>query len=114
MPNDDYRAEQAERREHGLKARHEQRLDRLPEHLRGDGPCQTCGTENNIVWFTESPFWNAVVRNSDPDTPDQILCIPCFVKLADFKGFHITGWQLTPEWHWETKAEREARREAST
>ena len=26
MPNEDYRAEQSERREHGLKARHEQRL----------------------------------------------------------------------------------------
>lgn len=27
MPNEDYRAEQSERREHGLKARHEQRLE---------------------------------------------------------------------------------------
>jgi hypothetical protein len=105
------RAEMQEARNHGLKARHETRLSRLPDHLRGDEPCQICGTENNIVWFTDSPFWNYVVRNNDPDAKDQILCISCFVKLVDVKGLHVTGWHLTPEWHWETKAQHEARRE---
>ena len=82
----------------------------LPEDLRGDGPCANCGTRDNIVWFTDNVLWNDVVLN-DPEAMDKILCIPCFVKLADEKGFHITGWLLTPEWHWETKAERAHRRE---
>jgi hypothetical protein len=74
--------------------------------LRGDGPCRDCGTLDNIVWFTDSVFWNAVVR-VEPRLTDgaEILCIPCFVTMADERGF-ICRWRLTPEWKWQTKKGR--------
>jgi hypothetical protein len=75
----------------------------MPEDLRGDGPCADCGTLDNIVWFTESVFWNDVVRR---DGTDAILCIPCFVVRVDAAGYRPTGWRLLPEWHWETQADR--------
>jgi hypothetical protein len=78
----------------------------LPDDLRGDGPCADCGTLDNIVWFTESVFWNDVVRR---DGDDAILCIPCFVKRVDATGYYPTGWRLVPDFHWETKDERAAR-----
>lgn len=82
---------------------------RLPEHLRGDGPCSNCETLDNIVWFTDSVFWNAVVR-VEPRLTDnaEILCITCFVVMADQRGYRC-NWRLTPEFHWETKAEAVAR-----
>jgi hypothetical protein len=78
----------------------------LPDGLRGDGPCADCGTLDNIVWFTESVFWNDVVLR---DGADAILCIPCFVKRVDATGYYPTAWRLVPDFHWETKAERAAR-----
>lgn len=78
----------------------------LPDRITGDGPCADCGTTENIVWFTESAFWNHVVRNDDPDAMDAILCIPCFVTRVDAKGLRPTGWRLILDWHWETKVER--------
>jgi hypothetical protein len=78
----------------------------LPEHLRGDGPCSDCGTVDNPGWFTDSVFWNEVVRQGDYIEP--ILCINCFVKRVDAAGF-ACNWRLLPEWHWETKAEKAAR-----
>jgi hypothetical protein len=82
----------------------------LPKHLQGDGPCSNCGTVDNIVWFTESVFWNAVVR-IEPRLTDnaEILCIPCFVIMADQRGYRC-NWRLLPEWHWETKDEADQRR----
>jgi hypothetical protein len=80
----------------------------LPEHLRGDGPCTDCGTADNIVWFTESVFWNAVCRQGDYVEP--MLCIPCFVVRAHDAGYAPTGWRLLPDFHWETHTERQARR----
>ena len=83
----------------------------IPEHLQGDGPCSNCGTVDNIIWFTESVFWNAVVRVSPRLTDNaEILCIPCFVIMADQRGYRC-HWRLLPEWHWETKDEAAARRE---
>jgi hypothetical protein len=80
----------------------------LPHKLRGDGPCGDCGTLDNIVWFTESVFWNAVMR--PPGYEDEpLLCIPCFVIRADAAGYFPTGWRLLPDWHWETKDERQRR-----
>jgi len=73
----------------------------LPDHLRGDGPCSDCGTEDNVVWFTESVFWNAVCRR-DPDYVEPILCIPCFVKRADEAGFQC-HYRLLPEWPWRVR-----------
>lgn len=68
----------------------------IPEDLRGDGPCSNCGTLDNILWFTESVFWNAVVR-IEPRLTDnaEILCIPCFVIMADQRGWHSLPWLLS-------------------
>lgn len=82
---------------------------RLPDHLRGDGPCQDCGTPDNIVWTIESVFWNRVLGGEGArDDPGGLLCVPCFVKRADAAGF-VCRWRLAPEWHWETRAERAVR-----
>lgn len=84
----------------------------LPDHLRGDGPCRDCGTPDNIIWFTDNAFWNRVMGGlGTRDDPGGIVCIPCFVTRADAAGF-ATHWRLQPDWHWETKAERAARRAA--
>lgn len=80
--------------------------------LEGDGPCAECGTEENVVWFTDNTFWNAVVRlpNDYEGARDEyryaierwgrepILCIRCFVAVAEERGFRPTGWRLLPEW----------------
>lgn len=81
--------------------------EQLPRELRGDGPCSDCGTIDNIVWFTESVFWNAVCRET-PEFADreEVLCIPCFVVRADKAGFQPTGWRLLPEWPWARTEER--------
>ncbi|MBA2708313.1 MAG: hypothetical protein H0U59_10980 [Gemmatimonadaceae bacterium] len=68
----------------------------IPPYLRGDRPCSDCGTKDNIIWWTDSVFWNAVCR-SDPDYVEPILCIPCFVIRADAKGFRPM-WRVIPEW----------------
>lgn len=73
----------------------------LPERLRGDRPCSDCGTNDNILWFTESVLWNAVVRRV-LDYVEPILCIPCFVKRVDEVGF-VCRWRLLPEWDWTTR-----------
>jgi hypothetical protein len=76
-------------------------MKQLPVHLRGDGPCQSCGTVDNICWFTASPFWNNVVGGPGcMDDPGGIYCINCFVILADKVGMRPTAWQLVPEWPW--------------
>lgn len=73
-------------------------MNGLPEHLRGDGPCSNCGTADNIVWFTDSVFWNEVVRTEPRLTDDaEILCILCFVKMTARRGIDPVGWRLTPE-----------------
>lgn len=87
-------------------------LSALPEELQGDGPCEDCGTAHNIRWFTESVFWNEVVRRPN-DGHCGILCIPCFVKRVDVAGLWPRAWRLMPEWHWETKQERDERRAAA-
>jgi hypothetical protein len=72
----------------------------VPHRLRGDGPCTDCGTLNNIVWFTDSWFWNDVVRTPEPPDPDPILCLPCFVTRVDKAGFKPAGWRVLPECRW--------------
>lgn len=71
----------------------------LPAYLQGDGPCQDCLTLDNIIWFTESVFWNAIMR-PEGYTRDGILCIPCFVVRVKDAGYNPTGWRLLPEWPW--------------
>jgi hypothetical protein len=84
----------------------------LPAELRGDGPCGDCGTVDNVVWFTESVFWNRVMRRPDvaAEAAGGIVCIPCFVVRTDAAGLYPTGWRLLPDFHWETRDEREARK----
>lgn len=76
-------------------------MARHPE-MKGDGPCSTCGTKENLVWFTQNAFWNAVVRAdlSPWNENEPTLCIPCFVQRAYDVGFRTTGWELSPEWPW--------------
>lgn len=79
-----------------------------PAHLRGDGPCQDCGSLN-IVWFTDNVVWNAVMEAEKhafaSDRPETgILCPFCFVKRAEEAGLRPTGWRVTPEWPWRTAA----------
>ena len=62
----------------------------------GDGPCNDCGG-SNIVWFTESVLWNAVVRAHGNEC---VLCIPCFVARTESVGLLPTGWRLLPDWPW--------------
>lgn len=76
-------------------------MKKLIARLRGDGPCDDCGTLDNICWFTESPFWNAVIRIESYEEP--ILCIPCFVIRADKRGYRPHAWRLLPEWRWDKK-----------
>lgn len=82
----------------------------VPEHIRGDGPCGDCGTPDNIIWSTDSPLWNRVIRPQGEIEADPFLCVPCFVVRVDKAGLSPTGWRLVPDWHWETTAEYDARR----
>ena len=87
------------RKAYHLKAARTPDTARLPAELRGDGPCSHCGTEDLIVWFTESVFWNEVCR-AEPDFDEGFMCIPCFVAKAHERGFRPTSWRLLPEWPW--------------
>lgn len=83
---------------------------RLTDELRGDGPCRDCGTEDNIRWFTDSTLWNTVIGGPGATgDPGGILCIPCFVSRTDEAGYWPRAWRLLPEWHWETRQERNTR-----
>lgn len=76
-------------------------MARLPDHLRGDGPCQDCGTVDNIVWFASSPLWNEVMGGpATRDDPGGLLCPVCFVVRVDAAGLRPAGWRLEPEWPW--------------
>ena len=72
----------------------------LAAELRGDGPCADCGTLDNIVWFTDNVFWNAVTgENVVHEEPyGAILCVTCFVQRTHDAGMSPTGWRLLPEW----------------
>lgn len=67
----------------------------MPDEVRGDTPCEDCGTDKNIVWSTDNVFWNDVMG----DEKSLILCVPCFVIRAEAK-YRPTGWRLIPEFQW--------------
>lgn len=83
----------------------------LPMEIRGDGPCDDCGTADNIIWFTDNVLWNTVIRYPDAP-PDPFLCVPCFVRRVHEAGLAPTGWRLVPDWHWETLKEYGRRKRA--
>ena len=66
--------------------------------LNGDNPCDDCGTTDNIIWFTAHTLWNTVVREDPERDFDPILCVLCFVKAVERRGFQPTGWLLLPDW----------------
>lgn len=69
----------------------------MNKKLRGDGPCDDCGTVDNIVWYAPHPLWNFVMGGYEQrDDPGGILCIPCFVTRADARGVSAKSWMLTP------------------
>lgn len=86
-------------------------MGKVPEHLRGDGPCRDCDTTKNIIWFTDNVLWNEVMAFPEvgSNDPGGIVCIPCFVRRVDRAGLCPTGWRLLPDWHWETREEQAAR-----
>ena len=66
----------------------------IPTPIKGDGPCNRCGSDN-IVWFTDSELWNLVMGGTDAtDDPGGILCIHCFVTTAYLNGVDIKCWKL--------------------
>lgn len=74
----------------------------IPEDLEGDGPCERCG-EKNIRWYVESQFWNVVislwkVERWTGGDPGAILCVQCFVTIANEVGYDVPSWELRPAW----------------
>jgi hypothetical protein len=71
--------------------------------LHGDAPCSRCATQDNIIWFTDNVFWNAVIRTEPSKWAhhEPILCIPCFVECAEGMGYRPTSWRLSPQFRWE-------------
>jgi hypothetical protein len=61
--------------------------------------CNRCGGEN-VIWATPSPLWNLVMRgndiNGDPKWGD-LVCIRCFVVLAEEAGVRPSRWRLTAD-----------------
>lgn len=74
---------------------------RYQSTLEGDRPCADCGTSDNLVWFTDDVLWNTVIR-SDLSRwgVDPVLCVTCFVRLAEEAGLRPTGWRVLPQWPW--------------
>lgn len=64
-------------------------LDAMEEPCGKDAEdCKRCG-RSGIVWFAESPLWNAVIRggsiNGAPKFGDMV-CASCFMELAEEQG----------------------------
>lgn len=75
--------------------------------LDGDTPCYECFTEGNIVWFTDDDLWNRAIRSdlSRWSDRDPILCVPCFARVCQERGYDPARWRLAPSstftdvWH---------------
>lgn len=70
--------------------------------LDGDTPCKDCGTEENIIWFTDSILWNNVIGTKE----SAILCLRCFVKRVEDAGLEPKSWRVMPEWPWHEDEEK--------
>ncbi len=60
--------------------------------LRGDVPCDDCGTGENLIWFTDNVLWNEICPN------DGVLCILCFARRVEAAGYRPLAWRLLPHW----------------
>jgi hypothetical protein len=71
----------------------------VPEHLRGDTPCEDCGGDN-IKWFTLNVVWNEVREAQERFGSEaaSIVCPTCFVVRADAAGYDVRSWLLLPTW----------------
>jgi len=79
----------------------------LPESLRGDGPCDDCGTLNNPLWFTLNTLWNEVRGGQEKFGGEtySIVCPQCFIRRAAEAGIQ-GAWLLIPGWPLATEATR--------
>ena len=64
--------------------------------LRGDSPCDDCGTKENPIWFTDTVFWNSVMGKKVA----AILCVNCFIVRAE-KKYKVLSWRVLPGFKWE-------------
>lgn len=78
----------------------------LPMTPWGDGPCDDCGTDRNPRWSAPSVFWNEIMGTDRP----SIVCPPCFAERVYAAGYAPVGFTFTPDFHWETAAQRRDRR----
>lgn len=61
-------------------------------NLGGDIPCYDCTTDENIVWSTDSTYWNIVMGKDK----ERIVCVHCFVKRAESQH-EVSRWRVFPE-----------------
>lgn len=80
--------------------------------LGDDEFCRRCGGEN-VIWAAPSPLWNKVMRGNEinaEDDPAGIVCIRCFVVLAEERGvrgqWHLTTVNLPDDLIYETPSGR--------
>lgn len=65
-----------------------------PETVPDEGICGRC-SGTNIVWYADSPLWNATVRMADGRDEYPFLCPVCFAELAEERGHAPSGiWSL--------------------
>jgi len=58
--------------------------------------CRRCHGPN-VVWTAPSPLWNLVMRGNDIDGPIRfadLVCIQCFIELAEEAGVHPHRWRI--------------------
>lgn len=58
--------------------------------------CRRCGMRNRR-WCAPSPLWNKVMRGNDINGDEEfgIVCIECFITLAELHGINPKRWKLS-------------------
>ena len=56
-----------------------------------DGPCWKCGHPCEC-WFTDSRLWNKVNGGET-----GLLCLRCFIEIAETMGLKSCAWRLVPD-----------------
>ena len=49
--------------------------------------CKLCKREQRIAWSVKDSLWNRIV---DEKYRNKVLCLECFLKIADKKGINIS------------------------